>query len=284
MLDLTHLQEWTGRTDTRTDKVTAVPFAAMSATLDLESGLPAPGAPLPPLWHWLYFLPLYRQSEVGPDGHALRGGFLPPVPLPRRMWAGGRLDFLQALRVGDAVERTSRIVKVDAKEGRSGPLVFVLVRHEISGPSGLAIVEEHDIVYRGEGGATAAGVPAPANAAWKRTVRADEVMLFRYSALTFNSHRIHYDRSYVTGVEGYPGLVVHGPLIATLLLELVRQQLPQARVTGYRFKALRPVFDGAPFSLCANPSADGKTVELWAADAEGMVAMQATATLDSSDT
>ena len=178
-----------------------------------------------PLRHWLYFLPLYRRSEVGPDGHALRGGFLPPVPLPRRMWAGGRLEFRRPVRVGDAIERTSTIVKVDAKEGRTGALVFVLVRHEIGAAGEVAIVEEHDIVYRE---APRAGEPppakkaAPANPDWRRDVVPDDVLLFRYSALTFNGHRIHYDRRYVTEVEGYPGLIVHGPLIATLLADLAR--------------------------------------------------------------
>ncbi|WP_334187546.1 FAS1-like dehydratase domain-containing protein [Noviherbaspirillum sp.] len=281
MPSLSELQQWTGRSETKSDRITDIPVAAMQATLDIDAPFPAAGDALPPLWHWLYFLPLHRHSDIGEDGHAKRGGFLPPVPLPRRMWAGGRLQFLQPLRVGDAIERTSRIVSVDAKEGRSGSLVFVLVRHEIAGPSGPAVVEEHDIVYRGMGGgtATAAGVPAPADHAWERTIRPDEVMLFRYSALTFNGHRIHYDRSYVTSVEGYPGLIVHGPLIATLLLELVREKLPDAQVIGYRFKAVRPLFDTADFSVCGKPSEDGRSVSLWARDPDGLLAMEATATL-----
>src|SRR5512144_1670232 len=138
------LAQWIGRTETVDDTVTATPYAAMSATLDRACERPRPGTPLPALWHWLYFLPLYRQSEIGPDGHAKRGGFLPPVPLPRRMWAGGRLTFHAPLHVGERVARTSTIADVTAKEGRSGPLVFVLVRHEIAGPRGVAIVEEHD--------------------------------------------------------------------------------------------------------------------------------------------
>lgn len=280
MLDLTFLQQWAGKSETTTDTVTQVPCAAMAAMLDLDSGLPGEGDAIAPLWHWLYFLPLHRQSEIGEDGHARRGGFLPPVPLPRRMWAGGRLQFLQPLRVGDNIERTSRIAKVDVKEGKSGTLVFVLVRHEIAGPAGLAIIEEHDIVYRGMSASPAPGTPAPQEAAWTREVVPDEVLLFRYSALTFNGHRIHYDRSYATGTEGYPGLIVHGPLIATLLLEQLRRQLPEARVNGFRFKAVRPLFDIAPFYLCGMPEGDGKTVRLWARDADGMLAMEATATLN----
>ena len=279
MPSLSELQQWIGRLEIKSDRITDIPVAAMRATLDIDAPFPAAANALPPLWHWLYFLPLHRRSDIGEDGHAKRGGFLPPVPLPRRMWAGGRLQFLQPLHVGEAIERTSRIVSVDAKEGRTGSLVFVLVRHEISGPSGLAVVEEHDIVYRGTGGAAAAGVPAPADHAWERTIHADEVMLFRYSALTFNSHRIHYDRSYVTSVEGYPGLIVHGPLIATLLLELVREKLPGARISAYRFKAVRPLFDTSEFSVCGKASGDGKSVSLWARDSEGLLAMEATATL-----
>lgn len=279
MLEPNHLEQWVGRTEVRTDTVTEVPCAAMAATLDLEAGPLRHGDSIAPLWHWLYFLPLHRHSEIGEDGHARRGGFLPPVPLPRRMWAGGRLQFLQALRVGDTIERVSRIAKVDAKEGQSGPLVFVLVRHEISAPDGLAIVEEHDIVYRGMGASIQKGIPAPQKAAWTREINPDAVMLFRYSALTFNSHRIHYDRTYATTTEGYPGLVVHGPLIATLLMDLLATQLPDARVTSFHFKAVRPLFDVGPFQVCGTPAEDGNSISLWATGPDGMLAMEATATL-----
>jgi 3-methylfumaryl-CoA hydratase len=282
-IDIKHLQDWIGKTEHRSDRVAAMPYAAMAATLDLGTEIPADGAALPPLWHWLYFLPLHRQSEIGADGHAARGGFLPPVPLPRRMWAGGRLTFLRPLKVGEPIERNSRVVSVEHKPGRSGDLVFVLVRHEIANPEGVAVVEEHDIVYRD---LPAAGAPqpapraAPAECAWERRIIPDPVLLFRYSALTFNSHRIHYDRSYVTQVEGYPGLVVHGPLIATLLLELLRRQRPDAFVSGFSFRAVRPLFDTAQFSVCGTPSADGKSAALWARDADGFLAMEASATLN----
>ena len=282
MTDADALRAWIGRTETRVDQLTPTPVAALAATLDRDDPPPAPGDSLPPLWHWLYFLPLARQSDIGPDGHPKRGGFLPPVPLPRRMWAGGRLDFLQPLHVGERIERTSRIADVTAKEGRSGSLVFVLVRHEICGERGLAIVEEHDIVYRGEpqpGERTAAGRPAPAGAAWTRTIHPDDVLLFRYSALTFNGHRIHYDRRYVTEVEGYPGLVVHGPLIATLLVDLLRRNRPEATIARFVFRALSPLFDVAPFSVNGELE-DGETrVSLWSANAEGELAMDATANL-----
>lgn len=285
-LDIQHLQQWVGRTESRTDLVTPVPYAAMAATLDLDPDVPEQGQPLPPLWHWLYFLPLHKHAEISDDGHPAKGGFLPPVPLPRRMWAGGRLTFLQSLRVGDAIERTSRIASVEGKEGRSGNLVFVLVRHEVRNAAGLAIVEEHDIVYRdmpATGAPQSAPQPAPQAAlqdsTWERIVEPDEVMLFRYSALTFNSHRIHYDRRYTTETEGYPGLVVHGPLIATLLLDLVRRHQPHAVVSAFQFRAVRPLFDTASFSVCGAPSADGRTIKLWAKDAGGMLTMDATATL-----
>jgi 3-methylfumaryl-CoA hydratase len=279
--DLAH---WIGKTEVAEDVVTATPYAALSATLDREPQRPAEGTPLPPLWHWLYFLPLYRQSDVGPDGHAKRGGFLPPVPLPRRMWAASQLAFRAPLRVGDRISRHSTIAEVTQKSGRTGPLVFVKVRHEIraNGEGSPAIVELHDIVYREApkpGDAAPAPKAAPSASAWQRRWAPDDVLLFRYSALTFNGHRIHYDRRYVTEVEGYPGLVVHGPLIATLLLDLLRSEMPQASVAQYEFRAVRPLFDIHPFDACGQPSADRRSVRLWARDHEGWLAMDATAQL-----
>jgi 3-methylfumaryl-CoA hydratase len=281
---LSHLQSWVGKTETLNDQVTAVPVRALSATLDLPLPEAAPGMPLPPLWHWLYFLPLYRRSELGSDGHAKLGGFLPPVPLPRRMWAGGRLRWFpeNPVAIGDAVRRVSRIASVTHKAGRTGDLLFVLVSHEIHNAKGLAITEEHDIVYRA---AARPGDPAPApvaaqqGAAWQREITPDDVLLFRYSALTFNGHRIHYDRRYVTEVEGYPGLVVHGPLLATLLADLVRQHAPKAFMRSFEFKAVRPTFDLHPFRVNAQAAPDGKTVRLWSQDHEGWLTMQASAEL-----
>jgi 3-methylfumaryl-CoA hydratase len=258
------LADWIGKTETRRDTVSAGPVAALSATLDREDPEPGPGDPLPPLWHWLFFLDRHRASELGPDGHARRGGLLPAVPLPRRMWAGSRFEFHHPLRIGDQITRETRVIDIKEKQGRSGPLVFVVVRHEISNAEGLAVVEEHDIVYRDHG----PGAPpqaAPAEAAWERIVQPDDVLLFRYSALTFNAHRIHYDRRYATEVEGYPGLVVHGPLIATLLMDLLRRNQPAANVVRFSFRAVSPLFDTAPFVVCGKP--EGKTIQLWAKDA-----------------
>ncbi|MFM8866278.1 MAG: SDR family NAD(P)-dependent oxidoreductase, partial [Limnohabitans sp.] len=180
-----------------------------------------------------------------------------------------------------AIERTSRIADVRMKEGRTGALVFVQVHHDIRSEGRHAIHEEHDIVYRdlpAAGEPAPAGVPAPQDAHWTREIVPDDVLLFRYSALTFNGHRIHYDRRYVTGVEGYPGLIVHGPLIATLLLDLLRRELPAARLRRFQFKAMKPIFDIAAFSVCGRMDKDG-TVRLWASTPEGHLAMDASAEL-----
>jgi 3-methylfumaryl-CoA hydratase len=300
------LQSWVGRSETVHDTVGATPVVALNATLDHPAMLVAEGSALPPLWHWLYFLPMHRQSEIGADGHAKRGGFLPPVPLPRRMWAGSQFEFRAPIRVGDRVARTSTIADVTSKDGRTGKLVFVKVRHDLrcNGAADPALVEYHDIVYREA--QRADDVPPPpqaaqTGAAWQREIVPDDVLLFRYSALTFNGHRIHYDRKYVTEVEGYPGLIVHGPLIATLLLDLLRRNAPDVEVASFRFKAVRPTFDLHPFRVNGDPGphapaarppegvlpglgrpgagGDGNTVHLWAEDHEGWLTMDASATL-----
>jgi 3-methylfumaryl-CoA hydratase len=281
---LTHLQSWVGKSEALTDDITAAPVRALSATLDRDDAATLHGTLLPALWHWLYFLPQHRQSEIGPDGHARRGGFLPPVPLPRRMWAGGRLQWQpeNPLVVGDTAKRMSTIASVTHKAGRTGDLLFVLVRHDIYNATGLALTEEHDIVYRAVAQASDP-VPPPVaaeqGAAWQREIYPDAVLLFRYSALTFNGHRIHYDRQYVTEAEGYPGLIVHGPLIATLLVDLVRRHAPAAFIKRFEFKAVRPTFDLHPFRLNAQPSEDGHSVRVWAQDHEGWLTMQGTVEL-----
>jgi len=283
---ITHLQEWLGKTETLQDIVTAAPVRALSATLDRPDAAPTKGSFLPELWHWLYFLPCALQSEIGTDGHPKRGGFLPPVPLPRRMWAGSRIEWLAPLAVGDEIERVSKIESVTHKAGRTGDLIFVLVKHTISNQNSLALVEEHDIVYRdapGPDDKPVAPTPAPKGATWSKTITPDDVLLFRYSALTFNGHRIHYDRKYVTEVEGYPGLIVHGPLIATLLVDLVRQSIPNCKLKSFEFRAIRPTFDINVFKVNAKPDLEkdpsGKTISIWAEDHEGWLTMQATAVL-----
>lgn len=275
------LKAWVGRTQHRIDWINPNHLAAWNATLDREDPFPREGDPVPPTFHWALFPPLTRQSELGPDGHAKRGGFLPPVPLPRRMWAGSRIEFREALRVGERVELTSLVEKVEEKSGRAGRLVFVTVRHTITTARGTAIDEEQDIVYREaprtDGRATGAAVEPAPRGQWGRQIVPDDVLLFRYSALTFNGHRIHYDRRYVTSEEGYAGLVVHGPLIATLLVDLVRREHPTATVTRFRFKGLRPTVDTSPFTVEASMNQTPGHVRLWSTDNMGQVAMEADA-------
>lgn len=272
------LDDWIGKEAVTHDEITAFPLNAMAATLDSSHSVES----VPPLWHWLYFLPVSPLSAAGPDGHPTRGDFLPPVPLPRRMWAGGRLTFHAPLKVGERATRTSTIAHIEDKTGRSGRLVFVTVQHTIEVDGELRLDEEHDIVFRDAPQADARPPKpalAPEGETWSRSIDADALLLFRYSALTFNSHRIHYDHPYVTGVEGYPGLVVHGPLIATLLVDLVRRERPDATLQSFAFKALRPTFAGRRLTVCGKPSADGTTLDLWAKDHEGYLTMRATAAL-----
>ena len=251
------LEGWIGRTETAEDVVDGARMAALAATLDRPLAECAPGGALPPLWHWMQFQLWVPASAIGPDGHPRRGGFLPPVhDLPRRMFAGGRLAFPGPVFPGERIVRTSTITGVAEKAGSTGRLVFVTVRHDIEGPRGLAITEEHDIVYRGLAGPAvkeAPPPPPPPAGGLSRTVVPDPVLLFRYSALTANGHRIHYDRRYVTEVEGYPGLIVHGPLQATLLADLAARLLPGRRLARFAFRAVRPLFDLAPFTLHAVP-------------------------------
>ncbi len=275
--NLERFTQWVGRSETRRDVATAAPLVSLAALLDREDPLPQPGDAAPPLAHWLYFLPNYRQSDAGEDGHVARGGLLPEMPLPRRMWAGSRILFHRPLRVGSAIERVSTIRDVKVKHGRSGALVFVTVRHEVGDEAGPVLTDEHDIVFRGEGALANPPVAAPEGAPWSREIRPDPVLLFRYSAVTFNGHRIHYDHPYTTQVEGYPGLVVHGPLIATLLVDLLRRQKPGVELTGYDFRALRPLYDVASFHTCGAPDEVARSARLWTRDGEGAVTMEATA-------
>ena len=277
-LNLSHLQQWIGTTEESIDTINLPPVTRIAATLD-KADIFQDGDALPPAWHWLYFLPTTPLAETGPDGHAKRGGFIPPVPLPRRMWAAGKFDFVRPLRIGQPAHKKSEIVDVALKEGKSGQLVFVPVRHTISGPDGVALVEEQTLVYRE---APQPGSPppqpqaAPTNADWSRQIDPNIVLLFRYSALTFNSHRIHYDRDHCLH-EGYPGIIVHGPLIATLLLDLVRENLPNETIKQFSFRAVSPLFDIHPFTI--NGRREDQTVTLWAANHEGVLSTQATARL-----
>ncbi len=267
--DLEAWRAWVGRVEESKDTIDPLRARAMQAALD-DPGPPlGPGDALPPLWHWLYFWTVAPEAELGPDGHPGLGGFLPPIDLPRRMWAGSRVSFPRPLPLGAAATRRSEILQVSLKEGRSGPLAFVTVRHQMATDEGVCIEEEQDLVYRAAptaGELPRAGEPAPATAAWRREMAPDPVLLFRYSALTFNGHRIHYDLKFATEDEGYPGLVVHGPLLATLMVELARRERPAARVAGFEFRAQRPVFDTAPYVVAGAPAADGTSAEVWVTD------------------
>jgi 3-methylfumaryl-CoA hydratase len=240
------------------------------------------GDTLPTAWLWLYFNPVPMASQTGGDGHPARGGFMPPVSLPRRMWAGSRAECLKPVYVGDQVARRSRILDVQLKQGGTGDLVFVTVQHEISVGEALKVREQQDIVYR-EPSSAGASKPAAQQSAvqaqFGKTITPDPVLLFRYAALTFNGHRIHYDREYATQQEGYPALVVQGPLTATLLLDLLREQLPQETIRNFHFRGLQPLFDNAPFQVCGHREND--KVLLWAENSEGAMTMKMDVTLQS---
>jgi 3-methylfumaryl-CoA hydratase len=285
------LSAWVGRTQRSTETLDARLVRWLAATLDRTDLLDArPGAALPPAWHWAFFNAIEPMAALGRDGHPKKGGFLPPTAQPRRMWAGSRLHWHGSLKVGQAVERVSTILKCEAKRGNSGDMVLVTVGHQFRAGAAL-LDEEHDIVYRDEASdgerralaelaaqARAGNVQYERKGEIVREVNVGPVQMFRYSAATFNGHRIHYDRDYAREVEGYPGLVVHGPLIATMLLEFLQAQVaPGRRVQRFEFRALKPTFDIAPFALHATPpSADG-AVSLWSTNNVGAVGMQASA-------
>ena len=273
---------WIGNSERHSDILTLAPLVAMAATLNKTKLSISEGFELPPLWHWLYFLNPAPQSALAADGHARKGDFLPPIQLPRRMWAGSRFEFHQALHAGEAVERTSTIKSINMKQGRSGQLAFVCVAHEITGENGLALSEEYELVFREQAAANATvatAEPAPVQADFRNTITPDPVFLFRYSALTFNGHRIHYDRDYVTNTEGYPGLIVHGPLLATLLVDALLQQIGGNKITKFKFRAMHPVFDGNDFQVCGSlPDSEGHC-KLWIQDHAGALCMDASATV-----
>ena len=273
--------DFVGKTETHTDTVWPLLIRGLAATLDIPQEAFAPDGKLPPLGHWMLFQEWAPAHGLGPDGHPKRGGFLPPVhDLPRRMWAGGRVRFEADLHAGDAVTKVSEILKIDEKTGGSGRLVFVTVRHRISGPAGLAIEEEHDIVYRcAEGAAVKAAEAAPPPPAghFGHTEQPNPIVLFRYSALTANGHRIHYDLDYVTKEEGYPGLIVHGPLQATWLADLVRRHRPGAKLRSFNFRGRRPAFHQNALRVIGWEN--GNRLMLETRDHEGAICMSAEAEL-----
>ena len=267
--------DWVGRTELAADIIVPSVVQRLWATLDRPDSPPGAGEPLPLLAHWLYFLPAARQSQLGADGHELRGRFIPPIDLPRRMWAGSQITCRHPIEIGAPAERRTTIRKIVKKQGRTGPLVFVTLGHEIFDSTGVAIEETQDIVYREAVPAGAVPIPPEPelDSEFSRQVTADAVMLFRYSALTFNGHKIHYDRDYATEKEGYPGLVVHGPMIAALLVDLLQRSVPGFSPARLDIRAISPLFEGAEFSLhCARKGTD--QAELWACNPEGRLAMK----------
>ena len=273
---LDKLKHWIGRKESGTDYVTVPMVERLAATLDLESS-PQEGDPLPAGWFALLFPRVVRQSQVGADGHPQRGDFLPPVPLPRRMFAGRRVSFQSDLLVGEKARKESEIANVTIKEGRTGKMVFVTVRHDIFSPRGLAIVEEQDIVDRDDpdpNAPTPTPQPAARTAPWARAFTPEPVVLFRFSALTFNGHRIHYDHPYVTEVEGYEGLVQNGGLTTLLVSELARLN-SKRRIKSMASRNVRPLFAGHEFMVCGAPSADGSSAKMWVADHEGALGLSA---------
>tara|TARA_R110002072_G_scaffold301462_2_gene481254 strand:- start:14002 stop:14850 length:849 start_codon:yes stop_codon:yes gene_type:complete len=278
-IDISYLQGWIGKQETKEDDISLFPAQALAAALN-NKHIPQKGDQLPPFWEWLYFLPTPRGDATGVDGHPDKGGFLPPVPLPRRMWAAGDVECHQALIIGQPATRLSTIESVELKSGSTGTLVFVNVRHEISQDGTLCISQLQNIVYReqpAEKTELPPGKSAPAELDFMHLIKPDPILLFRYSALTYNGHRIHYDRNYAVDEELYTGLVVHGPLLVTLLLELKRQHFDSESLKGFKFRAVRPTFDTAAFSVSAKRN--GKSLSLWSADESGSVCMTIQATL-----
>lgn len=263
--------DWVGRSEAREDRLDGGALGRLAALLDTDPASFVEGA-APPLSHWLSFLPDAPQSTLDVDGHPRRGSFLPPIELPRRMWAGGRLEFVGELRAGQMLERRSTILSVKAKQGASGPLQFVTVRHEVTADGRLAVVEEQDLVYRGPSSAPGRSEPLPPAKITRRIVP-DPMLLFRFSALTFNAHRIHYDRDYAMREEGYAGLVVHGPLQAMLLMHAALDLVPATRIASFSFRSVRPLIDSEAFDLCLDPADDG--IALSTRTASGEAAMLA---------
>lgn len=273
-MDTHNFQSWIGRTEVQIDTVRAGPAQALAAALDRNPDDYLLRSELPPLWLWLYFLPVVRASDTGPDGHRKRGGFLPPVALPRRMWAGSRCTFSGTVRIGDELTKVSTIAKVSAKTGRSGEMVFVTVRHAWTRGGAELMNEEQDIVYMGLPEHYVPVEPLPAEPQhWQERAAIDPVLLFRFSALTQNAHRIHYDRTYAEDVEKYPDLVVHGPLQAILMMEAARAREPDRRPAAFAFRGVRPLFVGDTATVC------GRTVlgklDLSVVKADGGPTMQA---------
>jgi 3-methylfumaryl-CoA hydratase len=284
-VNINDLKEHIGRKLTATDVIHAGPANLLRLAFARSDPELQPGDALPPAWLALYFLPRFGPDELRPDGSPRDAGVVPALPLPRRMFAGESVRFHHPLRIGDTVRRETELADLSVKSGGTGTLVFATVASRVFGPGGLALEEERRTVFReeakpAEGNLAPRREAAPTDVPWRRTVTPDPVLLFRFSALTFNSHRIHYDRAWAMGTEGYPGLVVHGPLTTTLLIDFARDSNPGRAVRSYATQARAPLFDTAPFELRGRPTADGRGAQLWAVTPEGTIAMSADVQLD----
>jgi 3-methylfumaryl-CoA hydratase len=279
-LSAEHLRQYVGRRQTSSDVVTPGPANLLRLTFERDEPARQAGDPLPPGWHILYFLPQFRSDRLRPDGSPAETGVVPELPLPRRMFAGERMRFHRPIHIGETLSRETELTDIALKTGGTGTLVFATIVNRITGADGLALEEERRTVFReevkaGERNQAPRREEAPADVSWRRRIVPDPVRLFRFSALTFNSHRIHYDRPWATDVEGYPGLVVHGPFTSTLLVDFARDHNPGRTFMTYTTQARAPLFDTSPFELRGRPTPDGRGCELWAVTPEGTVAMNA---------
>jgi len=284
-LSIDDLRSHIGRRLTATDVIHPGPANLLRLAFARSEPELVAGDPLPPAWLTLYFLPRYAPDELRPDGSPRDAGVVPAMPLPRRMFAGESVRFHRPLRIGDAVRRETELADISVKSGGTGTLVFATVASRVFGPDGLALEEERRTVFReevkaGQGNQAPRRDAPPTGVPWRRRIAPDAVLLFRFSALTFNSHRIHYDRRWAMETEGYPGLVVHGPLTTALLLDFARDSNPGRTVRAYTTQARAPLFDNASFELVGRSTGDGRGAELWAVTPEGTIAMSAEITLD----
>jgi 3-methylfumaryl-CoA hydratase len=276
---LESFKSYIGKSETAADVVTASAMLKIAAALGLKTPASAKGDPIPPGWYGAFFPPSHGPSAMRVDGQPSGGGIAPPIPLPRRRLGGVRMSFHEPLKIGDEITRVTEIADVQIDEDPSGAMVVVVERNNISNRRGLAVVEERDLIYLSEERAARkpASPPVPGQAAWRRVIEPNPPLLFRFSAIRFNSHRIHYDRDYVTKVEKLPGLVVQGTLVSQLLIEMCRSELPGRQIASFSYQAARQIYDTGPFTIAGAPAAGGREAALWALDADGNVAMTATA-------
>ena len=283
-IDIAALRQHIGTRMTDEDTATEAPLQMLVATFDREEEAPKEGQAIPPGWHIGYFLNMAPQASLAADGLPTGSGVLPKIPLPRRMFAGVRLTFHDDIRVGDKLRRETELTDLQARQGSTGTLIFTTQTRKIFTPRGLAITEEYDGAFReevkaGETSGIPKRDPVPENLPWTRTHKANAVSLFRFSAITFNPHRIHYDTPYAKNAEGYPGLVVHGPYSQHCLIDFVRDMNKGRRIATFNMRARAPLFEPEPFTLVGRPIQDGKACEVWAMSPQGTIAMQVTATL-----